>query len=60
MLPEMNKRMQGSLFLCSLTASQSGILRFVLCEKYIKILWIFFSKHMLEVNNVGMFDSLMF
>lgn len=39
---------------------QSATLSFNLCTRRINILWIFFSKHTLEVNNVGMFDSLLF
>lgn len=39
---------------------QPVTLRFNQCTTRTNILWIFFSKHTLEVNNVGIFDSLLF
>lgn len=57
-VPIMDSRLYRQDFMAPLL--QSVTLRFNLCTRCINILWIFFSKHTLEVNNVGMFDSLLF
>lgn len=57
-VPVIDKRQYRQDSIASLL--QSVTLSFNLCTRRINILWIFFSKHTLEVNNVGMFDSLLF
>ena len=58
MIPIIDKRQYRQDTIASLL--QSVTLSFNLCMRRINIPWIFFSKHPLEVNNVGMFDSLLF
>lgn len=57
-VPAIDKRQYRQDSIASLLRSVT--LSFNLCMRRINILWIFFSKHTLEVNNVGMFDSLLF